>query len=212
MAHQKLIIKQINIDTWIRKSHFNFYKIFQDPYFNICSAIDVTNAINYAKQHNISIFFMLLYLSAKTCNQVDAFKLRLTSEQGVNHYNIVQPSATLLNDNDTFTFCHFIYNNNLQFFIEQAEIAKNKALLKDGLTTIDNKPEQIFYSIIPWLNFTGYKHASNGNGMGHPKIVFGKINAQNMMSVSVELHHALADGIDVAKYINNFQNNINLLK
>ena len=219
MKYPKVVVELINIDTWNRKSHFDFYKAFQDPYFNICSSIDVTSAVNYAKQHDFSIFLTLLYLSAQACNQVEAFKLRLTSEQGVAHYNKVQPSATLLTANNTFTFCNFNYNDNLQLFIEQAEMVKDKALLQEGLTQVNNKPEQIFHSIIPWLNFTGYKHASNGNSISNPKIVFGKINEQRvnsrekrMMPVSVELHHALADGIDVAKYISKFQNNIDSLK
>jgi len=212
----KLIMKAtlLNVTEWKRKNHFNFYKNFVDPYFNICCQLDVSNAVTFAKSNKISVFFTLLYLSAKVCNQISAFKLRLTMAQDVEQYQLVQPAATLLNIDDTFTFCNFDFENDLFTFVNKAEIARENALKIESLSNIENRPEHIFYSIVPWLNFTGYKHASNGSGIGHPKIVFGKItqNAQQKyMPVSVELHHALADGIDIAKYIQLFQEEINHL-
>jgi len=206
-----MAIKLINIDTWKRRNHFNFYKNFTDPYFNICCQIDVTKVAEYSKIKNISLFFSLLYLSAKACNQVSAFKLRLTEDKQVIEYQQVNPSATLLNEDDTFTFCDFEYQKDLKLFVKHAEEARIEALQEESLTKITNKGEQIFYSILPWLSFTGYKHANTSGGEGNPKIVFGKITRQasrSIMPISVELHHALADGIDIAKYIQCFENNI----
>jgi len=211
--------KNLDISQWKRKNHFDFYKNFTDPYFNLCCEIDVTNAVKFAKTQHYSIFSTLLYLSAKACNQVTALKLRLTKEQGVEQFNIVHPAATLLTKDETFTFCNFLYEDDLHAFVKQVEQERIKALQQQSLSQVINRPEHIFYSVIPWLAFTGYKHASNGAGIGHPKIVFGKIQSmgeqplqtKSTMPVSVELHHALADGLDVAKYIEKFQNNIDEL-
>jgi len=211
--------KLININQWKRKNHFEFYKNFSDPYFNMCCEIDVSNAITFARTHQYSLFLTLLYLSANACNQITAFKLRLTAQNGVEQFNIAQPAATLLTKDETFTFCNFEYHGDIHTFIKQAKIAREQALQQQSLSKVINMPEHVFYSVIPWLSFTGYKHASNGVGIGHPKIVFGKITnltpeqsiSKSTMPVSVELHHALADGLDVGKYIEHFQNNINHL-
>ncbi len=206
-----MYIKAINIETWKRKNHFNFYKNFSDPYFNVCCQVDVTKAAEYSKSKHQSLFFTLLYLSAKACNQVDAFKLRFTEDKQVVEYQCVHPSATLLNQDDTFTFCDFDYQESMPAFLKAAEQARLNALKTESLIHVTNKAEQIFYSVLPWLSFTSYKHANSEIGLGHPKIVFGKITrqgARSVMPVSVELHHALADGIDIAKYIQHFEENI----
>jgi chloramphenicol O-acetyltransferase type A len=210
-----MAIKLINIETWKRKNHFNFYKDFYDPYFNVCCQIDVTKVAEYSKIKNISLFFTLLYLSSKACNQVKAFRLRLTEDKQVIEYQKVNPSATLLNDDETFTFCDFEFQDNLKQFVSHAEQARIEALQQESLTKISNTAEQVFYSILPWLSFTSYKHANSSTGVGNPKIVFGKITRQasrSFMPISVELHHALADGIDIAKYIQCFETNIKDLK
>ncbi len=209
-----MFVKPINIENWKRKNHFNFYKNYSDPYFNICSPLDVTKVVEYSKAKHQSLFFTLLYLSAKSCNQVEALKLRFTEDKQVVEYQCVHPSATLLNEDETFTFCDFEYHENMHTFILQAEQARINALKSESLANVENKAEQIFYSVIPWLSFTSYKHANNDAGLGHPKIVFGKIirqNTRSIMPVSMELHHALADGLDIAKYFQCFEENINKL-
>ncbi|PCI61012.1 MAG: chloramphenicol acetyltransferase [Gammaproteobacteria bacterium] len=208
----------VNIDlkTWKRKNHFKFYKNFSDPYFNICCDLDVSQVVKLSKENKTSTFFTLLYLSSKACNHIDAFKLRLTTqaELGVEQYQLVHPAATMLKDDDTFTFCYFDFDDEMDRFIEKALLAKEQALIAEPLANIKNRADHIFYSVIPWLNFTSFKHANSGGGLGQPKIVFGKIHQENnkyLMPVSVELHHALCDGIDVAKYIECFQQEINTL-
>ena len=67
----------------------------------------------------------------------------------------------------------------------------------------------IYYSIIPWVHFTGFTHARRlGTGDSIPKIVFGKHSQKSgsrLMPVSVEVHHALLDGLDVARFYERFQ-------
>lgn len=216
MAIKKM--KKLDISTWNRNNHFNFYKDFTDPCFNICSNIDVTSAVKLAKQNNKSIFLTLLFLSNKATNDTNAFKLRLDEHQQVWIIDKINPSVTILREDDTFNFCYFRQNDNLNDFIEQSEIARDLSLKEQPLSpeTFEKEDyaEQIFYSVIPWLNFTSFKHAFNINGADVPLIVFGKIHPQGeklMMPVSVQMHHALADAIDIAKYKQRFQRHINML-
>jgi len=210
--------QKINIETWNRKNHFLFYKDFVDPCFNICSNIDVTTAVDYSKSNKKSIFYTLLYLSNKASNQVKAFKLRIDNNQTVWLFEEIHPSATVLKPDDTFNFCYFRNSDNLNTFIAESEksakIAKEELPLSKDRFAKESHSNQIYYSVIPWLAFTSFKHASSGVGLDIPRIVFGKIHQQGdrmMMPVSVEVHHALADGIDIAKYKKCFQDNIEAL-
>jgi chloramphenicol O-acetyltransferase type A len=198
---------QIELSTWKRKNHFNLYKDYDDPCFNICSYINVTNAVNSAKNKNQSIFLTLLHCSAMAMNNVDAFRLRMEEEQ-VWKMNKIHPSATVLREDDTFNFCNFELVDDLDLFIGIAQKARNKAVKDEPLIDFDNKAEQVFYSVIPWIDFTSFKHAASKSCRDVPKIVFGKITGGQdalKMPVSVELHHALADGMDIGKYLALFQ-------
>lgn len=210
----------IDINTWHRKNHFAFYKDFSDPCFNLCCQVEVTRIVAYAKQHKLSLFLVLLYLSNKATMQIQAFKIRLDAHNNPVMVDQINPSATVLTADDSFNFCYFKNQPTLTTFIEQATLAREQALKQPALSNISQDKDQIYYSVIPWLEFTSFKHATTKGFSDIPKIVFGKITPRKvhvdqeeklMMPVSVELHHALADGIDIAKYIQAFQDQMTKL-
>jgi chloramphenicol O-acetyltransferase type A len=67
----------------------------------------------------------------------------------------------------------------------------------------------IYYSVIPWVSFTSFKHANSGdNRQTVPRMVFGKMfeeGGRRLMPFSVEVHHALMDGYHVGRYFEVFQ-------
>ncbi|NMP32344.1 hypothetical protein HII17_12300 [Thalassotalea sp. M1531] len=206
-----MVNRYIDLTTWHRKNHFEFYKGFEQPCFNICLTIDVTEAIKFANKHNVSKLFTLLYLSSKACNNVEAFKLRISASGKPYKLNKVHPSATLMNNEELFSFCNFKFDEDFENFIHESNKNKLHELAKPALSEVENREDLIFYSIIPWLSFTSFSHAQSKECQDIPKIVFGKFNYQQdkiTMPISVELHHALADGLDVAKYIQAFENEI----
>jgi chloramphenicol O-acetyltransferase type A len=67
----------------------------------------------------------------------------------------------------------------------------------------------IRYSTLPWLDFTSISHARDfSRDDSAPRITFGKItetDRRRTMPVSIHVHHALADGLHVAQFIDHFQ-------
>ena len=70
----------------------------------------------------------------------------------------------------------------------------------------------IRYSVLPWLNFTSLSHAMDAaKADSAPRITFGKItdvNGRCTMPVSIHVHHALADGLHVAQFLDLFQQHL----
>ena len=68
----------------------------------------------------------------------------------------------------------------------------------------DDRDDLIHYSVIPWVAFTSFAHARRwGTDDAVPKIVFGKhreVGDRRLMPVSVEVHHALVDGLHVGRF------------
>jgi len=59
--------------------------------------------------------------------------------------------------------------------------------------------------VLPWISFTSFSHARNwGREDSVPKIAFGKFlkeNQRTLLPFSVEVHHALMDGLHVGRYL-----------
>jgi chloramphenicol O-acetyltransferase type A len=63
--------------------------------------------------------------------------------------------------------------------------------------------------VIPWVSFTSFKNAQRrDHTQTVPRIVFGRIfeaSGKRLMPASVEVHHAVIDGIHVGTFFDTFQ-------
>ena len=54
------------VDKWRRKDQFYFFKDYDNPFFNICTELDITKLYRYVHDNDISFFKASLYLSLKS--------------------------------------------------------------------------------------------------------------------------------------------------
>lgn len=204
-------MEQIDINTWYRKEHFEFYRTFNQPFFNVCATVDVTNTLNYCKENNLSFFLCSLFLLGYTANQIEVFRYRIKDDE-IDIHEENEISCTVLNNDESFSFCEFGSCASFEVFYQQAE--QKMANIKQGfksLKPINQKDNKIFCSVLPWLHFTSFSHAQKQQELDStPRIVMGKYkqNADEIaMPVSVEVHHALVDGLHVGQYFEKLQHN-----
>ncbi|SFS73895.1 CatA-like O-acetyltransferase [Lutibacter maritimus] len=208
-------MEKFDIENWIRKPQFDFFKTYEDPFFNITSTIEVTNLYNYCKKHNLSFSLACIYVAIKCINEIQEFKLRIFNDE-IYLFNTVEIGSTILNDDNTFSFCYFKNKSSIfEFNTQGKEVIENHKKgnvfePKEDLLAI------IHCSTIPWISFTGIKNARKGDEAKHgiPKIIFGKVFEENNIKkipFSVEAHHALLDGFHVALLFKKMQNFINKL-
>jgi chloramphenicol O-acetyltransferase type A len=204
-------MNKIDINTWNRKEHFEFYSTFKQPFFNVCATVDVTKTLNYCKQNKLSFFICSLFLLGYTANQIESFKYRINNHE-VEVFDDSEISCTVLNADESFSFCEFGGCGEFDLFYQQADQQLTK--IKNGyksLESSDKKANKIFCSVLPWLHFTSFSHAQEQNEHDStPRIVMGKYKKnQNeiAMPISVEVHHALVDGLHVGQYFEKLQQN-----
>lgn len=205
--------RDLEIGKWNRKKTYELFKRYDNPFFNICADVEITDALIYSKENNFSFFLVSLFLSVKTANSIESFKYRIRKNKVIIH-DVIHPGSTILNNDETFSFAYFEYNPDFKNFNKTASSIMNK--FKNGYKCFDpgiERDDLIYYSTIPWISFTSFSHAAdNKSGTSIPKIVFGKYFQKankTLMPVSVEVHHALMDGIHVGKFFNDFQVKLN---
>jgi chloramphenicol O-acetyltransferase type A len=194
-------MKEFDIENWNRNAQYNFFKTYEDPFFNITANLEVTNLYKYCKQHHLSFSLACLYVAIKCTNEITEFKLRFKNDK-VYLFDTVNIGSTILNDDLTFSFCDFEFQPTISAFDIKGKIVLENH--KNGIVfNIDRNDLAIIHcSTIPWVSFTGFKHSRRGNegSQGIPKLVFGKLfNEHKVKKIpfSVEVHHALMDGYHV---------------
>lgn len=203
----------LNIDNWNRKNQFYFFKDYDNPFFNICANVDVSRLVNYTKVNNISYFKSVLYLSLRSANRIEEFRYRMREDKVIIH-KIIHCGSTILNEDETFSFCYFDYHESFKEFTDStAQKLEKHKVDSSALDPQDDRDDLIHYSVIPWISFTSFSHARKSkSGDSIPKIVFGKYFTEKdrtKMPISIQVHHALMDGIHVGKFLSSFQSYLN---
>lgn len=201
----------LDIDTWHRRHHFEFFKDYEQPCFNICAEVDVSRlyAITSAGQSASSFFLASLFLSLKAANAIEPFRYRLRDDSVIVH-DVIHGGSTVLRHDKTFGFAYFDYHTDYSKFETSGLEILARAKAESGpLEPRTEQDDLIHYSIIPWIAFTSFTHAQRLSPRGSiPRIVFGKhheCRGTRVMPVSVEVHHALMDGLEVGRFFERYQ-------
>lgn len=204
--------EKIDINTWIRKDHFNFFNSFEEPFFGVTVDVDCTETYHEAKSLGVSFFLLYLHKSLIAANRVENFKYRI-SEGEVWKYNDVHASATINRPKGTFGFGYIDFYEDFSVFRTEAVKEIEKVQNSTGLIASSSGDNVIHYSALPWLNFKSMSHARKFSHQDScPKISFGQVRDESdrkIMSISIHAHHALVDGFHVSQFVNIYQKLLN---
>ncbi len=202
--------KILDQSNWNRKEHFDFFKEFDEPFFGIVTEIDCTKAYLISKKQELSFFAYYLHKSTCAINRVEEMRYRIIDNDIIIH-NQIHASTTIGRDDGTFAFTFVPFNLDFDVFNESLKAEVKSVQSSSGLRLIegDTRRDVIHYSSIPWNSFSGLTHARNYKIKDScPKITFGKMFSNDgidKMNVAIYVHHGLADGFHISKYLEIFQ-------
>lgn len=208
-------MKTINIDKWKRKEHFEFFSKMASPYFGIVTEVDCTNAYVKSKELGQSLFAHYLHKSMIAVNSVEELRYRII-DNNVVVFDKINVGATIGRDDGTFAFIFVKYLEDFELFNKELQLEIECVKNSNGLRLNgDNeKKDLIRHSTIPWYSFTGLLHPTNfTHNESVPKITFGKYSIKDnrkLLPVSIEAHHGLVDGYHLAKYLEEFQKQLDI--
>ncbi len=204
-------MKKLNIDTWNRKQHFEFFNTFKDPFFAVAAPMDVTKAHDFAKATGNSFFAVYLHDCMKAINAVEAFRYRIENVHEVVIHDKIHASATIIRPDKTFGFSFIDYDADFEIFKQNVEAEKERIFNSTDLFPPKNSEDCVFCSALPWVGFTGHKEPFHGKQESVPRFAFSKMEEKNdkkIMTVSVSVNHALMDGYHVGQFTEKFQENL----
>ncbi len=167
---------KLDLNTWNRKEHFEFFGGFDEPFFGITTNLDFTKGYQKIKDLGYPYFLFYLHKSLSAANSVEAFRYRIENDS-VFLYDKIHASPTIGREDHTFGFSFMEYYDNFETFVSESEKEIKEVKNSKGLRHTDNakRIDTVHYSSIPWYNFTGLSHARHFQFIDSvPKISFGK--------------------------------------
>lgn len=196
----------LDLDNWPRRETFEFFRRFDKPYFNVCTRLDLTALVQrHRGDPAVPLSLAYHHLALEVANEVEPFRYRLHGHR-VRVHPHVHASMAVLRDDGSIAFARLPWHAKLADFVADARprvdavrraTARFDPLLDDA--------SQMHFTTLPWLDFTSFSHARNwGREDSIPKIAFGRLVDEGgrwRMAMSVEVHHALMDGLHVGQFV-----------
>lgn len=199
----------LDVDQWARRDLFKFFVNFDNPYFNICAHLDITKLVEALRRApNFSVSLSFHYLALRVANEIEPFRYRLRDGKVLVH-DAIHGGTIVLLPSESFNFAYFNYYENFEQFMAEAQTSVDEAQTGNHPFNPDPGDDRIHFTILPWVSFTSFAHARNwGREDSVPKIAFGKFTTANnrtSLPISVEVHHALMDGLHVGRFISRME-------
>ena len=202
-------MRTINLNTWPRREHFRVFNALDYPHFNLCVNMDITAFYPAVKERGISLTVATVFVLARAANAIPEFRYRIRGGEVVEH-EIAHPSITILTTGDLFSFCTIEYTEDFSIFAKRT--AEQRAYLREHATLEDEpgRDDLLFMTGIPWVSFTSFVHPIHLYPVDSvPRFAWGKFFEEGSkflkMPLSVQVHHALMDGIHVGRFYGKVQ-------
>ena len=173
--------------------------------------MDVTRFVKGVKENGYRFYPAFLYVVTKIVNSHEEFRMGYNPEGSVGIWDEVCPSYIVFHPEDeTLTRIFTPWQDDFQMFYAAAagDIDKYKSFR--GFS-IDGVPPNIFdASCVPWVRYRSLDfHVFDEGTYLAPVITWGKFepdgNSRMVMPLSLQIHHAAADGFHVGQFFSEVQ-------
>ncbi len=197
--------RYLDLQNWPRRDTFEFFRTFDKPYFNVTTQLDVSALVALRGRPHFTNSIGYHYFALRMANEIEPFRYRLDKGQVVIH-EVIHGATTVLMPNETFAFSYFDFHEDFDKFAIEAGRSIEAVRSGDGtFHPRDDYTDVVHFTTLPWISFTSFSHARNWRREDSiPKIAFGKFKREGdrvLLPVSVEVHHALMDGLHVGRFL-----------
>lgn len=160
--------RYIDMETYPRRSHFDYFRSLAYPYVGFTANVDVTNLIRYAKEKGGSSFLAILWVASQAANTVPQLRQRIEGDRIV-EYDHCDVGHTVALPDKTFCNCHTDCRMSIDEFLvygkRQQEEAKKNFLVTITYIFINNINLLPLLHIRLLFNFHKFKLRSHYNSI-----------------------------------------------
>lgn len=192
----------IDMNAYVRRDHFNYFRSLAYPYVGLTVDIDVTEPLDFCRKQGCSFYLTFMHAAALAADQVPEFRQRIHGD-GIVEYDECPTSHTELLEDGTYCYCTLHHHMDFSDYLKEAE-GKRVACKNNGIVEDEDVESMYFISSLPWLHYASLIQPVAGGDESNPRITWGKyernVEGKYMMPVSILVHHALVDGVHIAAF------------
>ncbi len=201
------ILKQIDIGSWERKEHFEFFRKNENSQYSISFDVDITGLDSLVKQHKLSFYYVIIHMVTQASNRVPAFRYRLRGNDVVLHDKLDPSFTDMFEDKELIKFVTVpMHDNMIEFVANSKRVAKQQNTVFTDQAVFE-RDDLLFITSIPWIPFTQLTHATSSLKQDSvPKIGWGQYHIQEgrlKLPMSVQVNHIFVDGWHLAQFKEN---------
>lgn len=205
----------IDLEKWERSSLFKYYIDHLRVVMSLTVDIDVTHLVDFVKRNGLKFYPAMIWLVSQAVNSREEFKYGWSRDGHLIKWDFVSPSYADFHSKDgSFTKLVTEYTGDLFEFY--ARYMRDREEHRELRAVVANQPENHFdVSCLPWVR---YRHADlhvfdEGKFLS-PVITWGKYTKEQgrlTMPLTMNIHHAVADGFHLSRFFADVQSTINLM-
>ena len=192
----------IDLATWPRAAQFHFFRTYERPHYATTTRMDVTRLMA-RKADGVSPYRACLYAIGAGIHAVPELTMRFRGDRVVAH-DMITLSMTVPTHAGSFGYGYVPFVADFATFEAQAKRLIDAVAAGGALDANSGERDDLAYlSCMPWLDYTAINNALPGPDDCIPRISWGKFVDQRDrwdMAMTLEVHHALVDGVQVGAY------------
>ena len=197
-----------------RKDQFNLFMSYRNPAVGLTAKVDVSNLVRFCKIRHFSFYAAMIRIIMLAGNRVPEFRRRIHDGE-VREYDTCTVSATEIAPSDVYYYCTLEAQPDWETYIPYAEKARKAQRENPSLEENAESESQFFVTCVPTLAYEQLVLPYDASSISNPEISWGKYEkdwqGRYMMPVSVLCHHALVDGVHIAAFYKNVEEELNKL-
>lgn len=205
----------INTETWERGELFRFYIEKLRNVMSMTVDTDVTKLVSFVRAHGLKFYPAMMWAVSKAVNGRAEFRYGWKDGDLV-RWDYVSPYyADFHGEDERFVKLVTEYSGDLSEF--HARFLADRERYKD-LRAFDLKeipPNTFDVSCLPWVRYRSFDiHVFDEGRYLAPVVTWGRFETENgktVMPLSVNIHHAVADGWHLSRLFADVQEIINTL-
>lgn len=200
---------KVDIDEWSRGTLFQFYIEKMRIVMSLTVDINVAPLITYTKKNGLKFYPAMIWVVSKVINSHDEFKYSWDTDGNLIRWDSISPSYTVFNRDDE-CFSKFVTEYTDDIFEFYQRTVDDQRKYQEERAIIGNQPQNFFdVSCLPWVKYTHFDvHVFDEGKFLAPVVTWGKYEVQNgnaLMPLTMNIHHAVADGFHLSRFFNEVQ-------
>ena len=205
----------VDLNTWSRGDLFQFYIRRMRIVMSLTVDVDVTPLVAFARERGLKFYPLMIWAVSQVVNAHDEFKYGWDAEGNLIRWDFVSPSyADFHPEDESFTKLVTPYTADCLEF--HARFLEDRERYRDARGFVDQQIPNFFdVSCLPWVRYRHFDvHVFDEGKFLAPVITWGKYEAELgrlVMPLTLNIHHAVADGFHLSRFFREVQELIDSL-